>query len=445
VTRRARRLGLWAAQCLLLLGGAAQAQGGTGTAAAPLLLGVQTHFAYDRGMNAARVVEWLQAAHVDSTRDEMFWNEIEDASGAYAIRNGAEFTRRAWWTLLPATSPLLILGYGNPRYDDGGQPKSAGAVAAFAKQAKWLVGATHARVRMVEIWNEWNISAGARPGGGAQGAADDYVHLAVPTTAAVKAADPNVRVLVGGLAEDFPDWRWLREALPLGLLDGADGVSVHLYNHCNPVLVGADEMARRLDGLQDVLTRSAHHEVPVYVTEVGWPVHRGACQVSEDHAGKYTLRLLLEASLRPWLKGVWFYEAIDSGDDPANREHRFGLLRRDGSERPAGCVVRTLGTQLAARPVQVLRQGSVTVAVYRSAQGSLVFAWDREGAAPARVRIAASAGGAAPSDAVTGCALKRGTISASGSGQELRAELSDANPVAFVLPGSTTLSGVRLD
>ena len=411
----------------------------------PMILGVQTHFAYDRKVNAARVIEWIQATRIASTRDEMFWNDVEDTAGGYTIRNSAQASRDVWWNRLPATAPLLILGYGHPRWDAGGQPRSADAVAAYAKYAGWLVGETKQRVRMVELWNEWNLKAGAVPAAGAQGGAGDYVRMTAAALKAVKAVDPGVKVLVGGVGEDHPDWRWMREALAQGLLDGADGVSVHLYNHCDSTNVGADEMLRRLERLQGLMKARAGREVPVYLTEVGWPVHQGACQVSEADAAVFTLRLLLEASLRDWLKGVWVYESIDSGDEPGNREHRFGLLRRDGSERAAGCAVREFGAVIAARPAQRVRNGSVTVAVYHEAGRSTVFVWDREGSRGARVRARTSAATVPAAPAALPCQMKTGMVAAAATQLELRAELNGARPAVFVLPQLITIEGVQVD
>jgi hypothetical protein len=411
----------------------------------PMVLGVQTHFAYDRTVDAARVIEWVKAARMTSTRDEMFWADVEDANGAFAMRNSAQASRDVWWNRLPGTEPLLILGYGHPRHDAGGQPRSAAAVRAYASYAGWIVGETKQRVRMVELWNEWNLKAGAVPEGGAQGGAADYVRMSTAALKAIKAVDPGVKVLVGGVGEDHPDWRWMREALAQGLLDGADGLSLHLYNHCDSMNIGADEMVRRLERLQALMKPRAGREVPIYLTEVGWPVHRGACEVSEDQAGVYTLRLLLEASLRDWLKGVWIYESIDSGNEPGNREHRFGLLRRDGSERPAGCAVREFGALIATRPAQRVRNGNVTVAVYHEAGRSTVFVWDREGGRGARVRARTSPAEAPAGMGALPCQIRPGSVAASAGQLELRAELDGARPAVFVLPQLITIEGVQVD
>jgi hypothetical protein len=375
----------------------------------------------------------------------MFWNEVEDAEGAYALRHGARFTRALWWDQLPQVAPLLILGYGHPRHDGGGQPASPEAVAAFANHARWLVGQTRERVRMVEVWNEWNLKAGAVAKLGAQGGAAQYVRLAAAARKAVHAVDPGVRVLVGGVGEDHPDWHWMREAVSLGLIDAADGVSLHLYNHCDRANVGADEMMRRLDRLQAILSQRAGRDVALYLTEVGWPVHRGACEVGEADAAIFTLRLLLEASARSWLKGVWIYEVIDGGDDPTNREQRFGLLRRDGSERPAGCAVREFGAAIAARPAQLLRRGNVSVALYEDAGRSTVFVWNRERARAVRVRVRTSTAALPLPAAPVPCQGREGSAVVVANQLELHAELDGTAPSVFVVPRPITIEEVQLD
>jgi polysaccharide biosynthesis protein PslG len=437
VARRASGMRRAALQALLLAAcGAAALQAPGAHAGEKLILGVQTHFGYGRAESHARLIDWLKAAKVGSTRDEMFWNITEDDSGAYGIRQGAQVLRDAWWNELPAVAPLLTLGFGHPRYDGAGQPQSPRAVAAYAAYARWLVSETRGQVRRVEVWNEWNLKAGAVPLRGAQGGAADYVRLAKAATQAVKAVDPGVQVLVGGVGDDYPDWRWMREALTLGLLDGPDGVSVHLYNHCKRAEAGADEMLRRIERLQTLLADHAGKEVPIYLTEVGWPTHEGACGQSEADAGVFTLRLLLEASLRPWLKGVWVYESIDSGSDPTNQEHRFGLLRRDGSERPSGAVVREHGALIASRPVQVVRNGSLTAALYQAEGRSVVFAWGRESDRGARrLRVSATTSRSAAPPAGAGASTRL----------DLRAPLEGARPAVFVLPQTLTLEGVQLE
>jgi hypothetical protein len=67
--------------------------------------------------------------------------------------------------------------------------------------------------------------------------------------------------------------------------------------------------------------------------------------VSERAMARYVPRLFLEY----WNAGIartWLYEFVDEGSDQAKREQCFGLLRADGSEKPAYGALRNLLTLL---------------------------------------------------------------------------------------------------
>jgi hypothetical protein len=100
---------------------------------------------------------------------------------------------------------------------------------------------------------------------------------------------------------------------------------------------GTPESAiRHLEELKALLDRLAPgRNLRVYVTEAGWPVHTGRHGVSEQKSAEYLQQFMLLAKARPWIAGVWWYDLFDDGDDAADKEHRFGLITRDGTKRPA--------------------------------------------------------------------------------------------------------------
>jgi hypothetical protein len=57
--------------------------------------------------------------------------------------------------------------------------------------------------------------------------------------------------------------------------------------------------------------------------------------------GRYVPRLLL-SYFAAGIQRTFLYELINEGSDPRNREHNFGLLRVDGSEKPAFRSLRNL-------------------------------------------------------------------------------------------------------
>jgi hypothetical protein len=312
-----------------------------------------------------------------SSRDEMFWSQVEDRSRSLALRDGALRTREVWASMPGPFAGLLTLDFGHPNYDAGGQPKSDQGRDAFARYADYVASQSERYVRWVEVWNEWNhVSPAERQLG--HGEPKNYVDLARTTYLRLKAGHPGILVLTGSAGDDLPDWRWMRQVISQGLLSHTDGVAVHLYNHCMPAeRVGSDELAERLDALHGIVSAAGYPNLPLYVTEVGWPTHLGSCGITEAAAAAYSLRFLLEASVRPWVAGVWFYELQDGGDDPANPEHRFGLLRRDGTEKPAGCALRELGARIAQRPSAVFRGKASGTAVFRNGNSDRLLLWTR--------------------------------------------------------------------
>ncbi len=76
----------------------------------------------------------------------------------------------------------------------------------------------------------------------------------------------------------------------------------------------------------------------LWVTEAGYhtaPAYQGGHPgVSEVAMGKYIPRLFLDYFKAGYAR-TFSYELIDEGTDPADKEDYFGLLRIDGSEKPA--------------------------------------------------------------------------------------------------------------
>jgi hypothetical protein len=80
-----------------------------------------------------------------------------------------------------------------------------------------------------------------------------------------------------------------------------------------------------------------------YHTAMQWT--GGHPPVSEAAMARYVPRIFLEY-FDAGIQRTYLYELIDEGSDPADREMSFGLLRSDGSEKPAYAALRNLITIL---------------------------------------------------------------------------------------------------
>ncbi len=299
---------------------------------AQLLVGVGTHMGQGK-QSISKVNAGLAVVGAKTIRDEVYWDALEPSPGRYSISRVPD---QLTSYLKSASDGVLVLGYGNPNYDNGSRPTTSDAVLAFANYAREVAsefGGTH---RFLEIWNEWNLPTGYRIR--TSGSSDDYVNLARATANRLRRSGFSGKILIGGVGGDWPDWNFTQNAANAGLLSLADGYSVHLYNFARSGDVY--EMIERLDRLQIHLRRAnGGLDYPVYVTEVGWPTHLGKNSSTEFESGNKIASFLLAGATRPWLKGVWLYELFDKGGADTDPEAHFGLLHQDGTPKARTCAV----------------------------------------------------------------------------------------------------------
>ena len=126
---------------------------------------------------------------------------------------------------------------------------------------------------------------------------------------------------------------------------------------------------------------------PAMVTETGYNTlfHPGSASVSETAAAIYIPRLLL-SNFAAGVRRTFLYELLDGGDSPAEPEQHWGLVRHDGTPKPA---YRALSALLAAlsdeedaspaawTPTAALReaQPEVRMLQFRKTDGLVIAIW----------------------------------------------------------------------
>ncbi|MFK3888504.1 hypothetical protein [Sphingomonas sp. NPDC079357] len=355
------------------------------TRVAPMILGVNTHF----GSKVAGS-NYLpdQAAGAIRSLGYESWRDVV-SMGRYArLRAGStleksvlrQFDAFATSAAVPQ-SPLLIVN----TWPDGSTP--ANRVQAFASALQQGLTA-FPRGSLIEIWNEWDKN----PDNQTSGTVESYGTLVGAAAPAIRRALPGAKVLIGGAADDQQDleFRWTRALLRRPEAALADGVSVHIYNHCNPTRrnKAAADMIGRLDRLRADMVSIGKSNMQVYVSEFGWPTDGGACHISPEEAAAALVQFTLLADSRPWVAGVWYYELKDSGTKPDDIESHFGLYDFNMTPKPGACTA-TLVNQLVRRGV-VLRTyegDDLTGVVLRTAGGVQTIAWATKANTPAILQI----------------------------------------------------------
>lgn len=306
---------------------------------ARFLLGVGTHQGLGgpvsaRGYVPSENVAQIKQLGFNAFRDDFPWSDFElpGRRMGFTPRLGRLETQ----VKSGVARPLLILAFGHHLVPNSSPPTTNEARQRFADYAAAAAQAVSTQHPVFELWNEWNGAAKKD----AAFSPENYRALAESTRPAVKRVAPNAPFLVGALGDD-PGWTWTRKMLQTGILQYADGASIHLYNFCmGPAKRTSAEIIDRLTAFHRLVGQaSGNPDFPIYVTETGWTTASNKCGVSEQAQADNTAQLILWASTEArWLKGMWIYELKDSGKNPSELEDNFGLYRFDNSPKPVACA-----------------------------------------------------------------------------------------------------------
>jgi hypothetical protein len=249
-------------------------------------------------------------------------------------------------------APVWASGSGNVHTP----PRDPAAYAAFAGDfARRYAG----RVAAYEIWNEQDEAAFWSTGRDAR----RYTALLRAAYPAVKGADPHARVLMGPLVGN--DYEYLEQVYAHGGQGSFDGVAVHTDTACldrGPTSFYREPATGRIArftflGYRELRATMLAHgdDKPVWMTELGWSSTAKRCArgawagqkpagVSEAAQGDHLKMAFHCMAADPWVEGALWFTQRDLGT--ADTElNRYGLVRADGSRKPAWDAFRTVATR----------------------------------------------------------------------------------------------------
>jgi hypothetical protein len=312
----------------LLAAGVSSAKTGLPDFKIPDCLGVNIHFTGRQDKQVEKIAE----AGFRFIRMDFAWSGIETRKGEYDFKVYDELVDSL---AERGIRPIFILDYGNALYDDGKgmAPCTDEARAAFAKFVE--AGVAHFKGRGVvwEFWNEPNGGQFWRPSPNA----DDYVKLAELVYPAVKKADPDSPLIAPALA--CWDFKFLEQTFSKGLLKHLDAVSVHPYGSGKP-----EDAYRYYETVRALMAKYAPKgkQIPVVSGEWGYSSVKG---FTVDMQAQFIAREFLVNLANDIPLSIW-YDWRDDGADPNDKEHHFGTLYSDYSEKPAYKAVQVLAREL---------------------------------------------------------------------------------------------------
>lgn len=355
---------------------------------APLILGINTHFGSK--VTGSNYVPDQSATAIRRLGYDS-WRDVASMGRYTRLRAGSLLEKNvlrqfdAFATSTAATqSPLLIVN----TWPEGSTP--ANRVQAFAAALQHGLS-VFPPGSLIEIWNEWDKNPDNQTGG----TVESYADLVSASAPVIRRALPGAKVLIGGAADDQQDleFRWTKALLRRPEAALADGLSVHVYNHCSATRrnKAAADMIGRLDRLRADMVATGKADMQVYVSEFGWPTDGGPCHVSPGGAADAIAQFTLLADSRPWIAGIWYYELKDSGTKPDDIESHFGLYDFNMKAKPGACAA-TLVNQLVRRGV-VLRTyeaDDLTAVLLRTGATLQTIAWATKANTPATLQVGKS-------------------------------------------------------
>jgi hypothetical protein len=282
-------------------------------------VGVCSHF----GQNNYPLpsMDLMRSYGIDQFRDEISWRSFERRPGEYVMpAHAAAYLERAAELHM---RPLIIFDYSNPLYDKDGFPNSPAAITAFGRYAVELARQTRDVVGMFEVWNEWvgGCGMGGRPG---DNSPEAYGRLLKPTYSQFKKAFPDL-TLVGIGGEYGTDCAEnVVRALSTAGGDSMDAWSIHPYRYPR-----SSEQTDLVEEILEIAGRAgkAGANQPLWITEIGWPTHRGSRGSDERTQARYCVRSLTLLQSTGIVKKVFWYDFKDDGTKRDYNEHNFGLIR----------------------------------------------------------------------------------------------------------------------
>jgi len=202
-------------------------------------------------------------------------------------------------------------------------------------------------VHTYEIWNEANLR-GPWP---APGAPDigKYTGMLKAAYVAIHQADPQATVITSGTAPagDVAGYSWRPSTFVRGIYDHGGGGyfdAVGMHPHTTPSPANTEQawnpIVQARDEVYPLMRSRGDGGKKIWATEAGFTTS-GSVGVSESLQGSRLIGLVQTWLSYPWAGPLFLYQLNDGGSDPSNWHDHFGLLRTDGSRKPAYAQLRS--------------------------------------------------------------------------------------------------------
>ena len=149
-------------------------------------------------------------------------------------------------------------------------------------------------------------------------------------------------MVIGPATSEIP-LTYLDSFLSSGILEFLDAVSVHPYrNYSKSPETAADDYAN-LRKLISQYAPEGKKNMPVISSEWGYSTFTKG--ISKETQSQFIVRMQLSNCLNGIPLSIW-YDWMDDGKDPDEREHNFGTVTNDLKPKPSYQTVQVMNNQL---------------------------------------------------------------------------------------------------
>lgn len=321
-------------------------------------------------------ISQLNTLGIQWVRLGLQWDRVEPAPGEWR-----------WDVLDPLMASLAAAGLKPLVYLVGSAPFASSAPAGVSNPDQYppvnaslyasslaTLARRYPQVAAWQVWNEQNIPAYWQP-------YEDpvaYQALLEPSLSALSAANPNALRVMGGHA--YYSQMPVRGGLMLEALSALGSVRSDRVSAYHPYSLepeGDDVQAQDFIQRGTLLNQQLRlrGSGPIWATEVGWSSYAGPVEwqpvIGEQGQADYLLRRLALMSAMDYDK-VFLFTLSDLDARATTRDRAYGLLRLDGSAKPAYTALQRL-LQLYGARVEPLTPPAIT----NAPAGMISIAWRR--------------------------------------------------------------------
>jgi hypothetical protein len=355
-------------------------------------------------------------ANIQPNGDQEWFPPISDDALAVEIAQGRQPVGLVITTPNWATDIGIGPGVPNGLHNGHNDPNNL-----WANFLRRLVTAYAGRIDNWIIWNEPDVWDAAHPGYTWGGSVDDFLQLQRVAYVTIKESNPNAKVIFSGTSywwdaaygRDLYFRRYLdalvQDSGALGNNYYCDAVALHVYFQ--------PDFVYSITGLYHQLMREHGFDKPIWIVETNAAPSLDPLMLAPNARFAITLEEQAAYIVQAFAMGIaggaariGVFKMIDTPTDISANPEPFGLLRADGSRRPAYNAYRVATTYLAGfQGGQLEQRPEVSIVSIPRASGTTTVLWTRT-PAPATIDVPARADSATLVD-MWG---SRRTISASG-------------------------------